>query len=1123
MINCIFRKGFLDTGVEHIVDQVVNPKLNSNFVPKIEEIAYKYLGIEKPVNRTFELEIKTENHQQFLPNLDLEQVSPDSEKCPSIEEQSPNAHTEDNTIDDRVDDMEEKIDDFESPAFEPIECKIIKDEIVDEDDDKMDICLDDSDDDMHKSNGFNVNNCDEVKSNLSSISGLTSNESIEDSCGAIVNNAPITSDDVVPNVECDTIEVEETHQITDEPNLTTPPRSSPPEAAVQQFDAIEQPEEKPSIHYTGDVVENLNQDSVLSQVSSNSRLSIITNNNTNTRLDDAEDASNELVASVGNGDKIEKESTCPYGISEEAQMQRFNESSSSNNSLVIDTDNLSNGTNQCDKRDEFVTAFDIKREEIKFEGTERKSFDIDLSEPKIIIDEKQPQNGDRIESHTLVAEVIKTPDTVVASSTETSKDETFKSEDISSVSMADMNDASTKIASPKIDGTSNDAKLRTEDSKGLDESSSTSSKHKGSKSSSSTSSSSHRNGAETDSKTASKQRNSSSSSSRHRSHSDRSKRSHSSSHSSMSREKSKSSRDESEGKFRSDDRSSKSHQKSSSSSTRTGNDTSRSSSSKSHKDKERSRLDKSNRHSSSSMSGSGTRDKDSTSKYPSKYSDNKKSRSDSHRSGHRETDDHALHKEKPVPRKRSRSKDSNDGSANPNNSLRNAFASTYSTSTEQSTSTTTTVQETSTDQQKSDEQTTTTTTTTTQSSPVSANETTMEPMCSPSALNTTKTDPPFTADDGENEFVLTTQPVVVDQILSGNELNLETFIDENRDNPLISSIERTLQTKVKKPKMAANIHEARKLMKVRKQIDREEQKKLEQARVLAKQMMRSNLTTIADDSQGVELEFACMSSGTNAPGPSISSPVKFNSGKEMVSDEKPLKSLPTPSTSVKKVEEMSLSIDQAENGETETSNFEGFTAECSEAACDVLQQFESMLQPAFTSAQAKGKTQSKKPVNRSTRTNDTKPIPSDQLMEMMSSNEDNRQLFLENNKIADSDTSLTTKPLSIRKRKYNETSISPRETSAEIAADNGAGMASVVANVFITPKAESVSGRSGLFVFQNIPLTVLNISSTFTFADTSTLDKQRQKTRYSNEDLFKPRPVLGGASRSRRRGFNCND
>lgn len=40
--------------------------------------------------------------------------------------------------------------------------------------------------------------------------------------------------------------------------------------------------------------------------------------------------------------------------------------------------------------------------------------------------------------------------------------------------------------------------------------------------------------------------------------------------------------------------------------------------------------------------------------------------------------------------------------------------------------------------------------------------------------------------------------------------------------------------------------------------------------------------------------------------------------------------------------------------------------------------------------------------------------------------------------------------------------------------------------------------------------------------DDKVLEKQRQKARYSNDDLFKPRPLLCGISR-RRRGVNCNE
>lgn len=137
--------------------------------------------------------------------------------------------------------------------------------------------------------------------------------------------------------------------------------------------------------------------------------------------------------------------------------------------------------------------------------------------------------------------------------------------------------------------------------------------------------------------------------------------------------------------------------------------------------------------------------------------------------------------------------------------------------------------------------------------------------------------------DGEAEFVLPAKPVVVDQILTGNELNLEMFIGENRNDPVVSSIERSLSTQVKKPKVADNIHEARKFMKLRKQIEREEQKKLEQARVLAKQYIRTNAAAVNDDGQGVEIEFACVNpgNGTKITGPTISSPLKFINGIEI--------------------------------------------------------------------------------------------------------------------------------------------------------------------------------------------------------------------------------------------------
>jgi hypothetical protein len=34
--------------VERIVDQVVNPKILTVFMPQVEDVVYKFLGIEKP-------------------------------------------------------------------------------------------------------------------------------------------------------------------------------------------------------------------------------------------------------------------------------------------------------------------------------------------------------------------------------------------------------------------------------------------------------------------------------------------------------------------------------------------------------------------------------------------------------------------------------------------------------------------------------------------------------------------------------------------------------------------------------------------------------------------------------------------------------------------------------------------------------------------------------------------------------------------------------------------------------------------------------------------------------------------------------------------------------------------
>ncbi|XP_057339936.1 dentin sialophosphoprotein-like [Microplitis mediator] len=71
----ISEAAYLDAGVERIVDQVVNPKIYSVFTPQIEDVVYKYLGLEKPKRE------KNGGHsiKDLLP-IDLDPVSPESDK-----------------------------------------------------------------------------------------------------------------------------------------------------------------------------------------------------------------------------------------------------------------------------------------------------------------------------------------------------------------------------------------------------------------------------------------------------------------------------------------------------------------------------------------------------------------------------------------------------------------------------------------------------------------------------------------------------------------------------------------------------------------------------------------------------------------------------------------------------------------------------------------------------------------------------------------------------------------------------------------------------------------------------------------------------------------------------------
>lgn len=276
------------------------------------------MGVERPSEMRLKLEIGTD----ILPVNDLEQVSPDSEKSRSNDSKLPinvlDTHFKNYQIFDYFD---AKTDDLESPAFEPIEPPKIETKSLNNDDADDDMDISDGSDTPHQMN--------EIKSNVSSISGLTSNDS---------NTS--TNDFVETSFK----------NIT-EKQLKNDLRSGKEKVVSTSV----------FTSHSSDVV--IDHDSELSQVSSEtstSRLSIVTNNITNSN-DEYKGTQTERSDGFTNSD-------CLYGISEEAQMQKFNESSSSTDS--------STKTSMEEFSRSQITQFNIKNENIKFEGTERINSDL---------------------------------------------------------------------------------------------------------------------------------------------------------------------------------------------------------------------------------------------------------------------------------------------------------------------------------------------------------------------------------------------------------------------------------------------------------------------------------------------------------------------------------------------------------------------------------------------------------------------------------------------------------------------------------------------------------------------------------------------------------------------------
>lgn len=306
----IIESGFLDTGVERIVDQVVNPKISTVFHPKIEEIVYNYLGIEKPkpALNGGEIEVQTD----FLPE-DLEAVSPDSDKK-SSSTSSDIAIKAEQIANDELNESKEIVEDFESPAFEPLETRPpsqIKNESND--------------------------------SHASAISGLTSQDSVGSEIAELRQDNSVAEDEITESVNGI---AKECNGNDEEPSSNGP--AHPPEISPE-------------------VTQN---DSQLSQVSSNSRLSIITNSGGNLLQQQSIQSQNPPAHNPR------------LDITEEAQMPRFNENSNEEGELP-DSGGDEEPSESDGDRGHLKSNFDLRKESYEFKGTERNKryMDVEMEKP----------------------------------------------------------------------------------------------------------------------------------------------------------------------------------------------------------------------------------------------------------------------------------------------------------------------------------------------------------------------------------------------------------------------------------------------------------------------------------------------------------------------------------------------------------------------------------------------------------------------------------------------------------------------------------------------------------------------------------------------------------------------
>lgn len=858
----IIDSGFLETGVERIVDQVVNPKISTVFHPKVEDIVYNYLGIEKPkpvVNGSGGLDVQTD----FLPE-DLEAVSPDSDKKSSSASSDINPLIEP-ILHEELNESKENIDDFESPAFEPLEVRPPSQTKQESND-----------------------------SHASAISGLTSQESVEDEPTELVS-ASVSEQ---PVVQADNVDEEEASSV---PAMAS---SSPGKASPE-------------------IAQN---DSQLSQVSSNSRLSIITNSEATGQQQQQEQ---DVLANPR------------LDITEEAQMPKFNENSNEEEGELSDSnDDAPAAGSELEPQ---KSNFDLRQEAYDFKGTDRNRYlDTELEGDLAERFSERPHSGNndgdardeqeerhRNVSSPLASDRFEENSSHSERSLRICEDSTLEQRTLDTSDQVDncdsaktpLNDEHSTQSAPdvdKMDSSPAEVVSLAAIQQHVVEGDSRKGRHRGRESDRKRHSSSHRHGSS--SRDDRKQKHSSSGSSSRRS--DRNRK-HENGNSNSNSGSSKNPHD----KRKEDDDHYSSHEKPTKrrrSTDRDSNDGaengkhSRATGQSSVRSGESSQ-DTGRDSQGSEKRGGGTQDSqgqinvsldssfegfdedqlhdnpknmDKLAKILAKSSSKLKATEASHKT---------VKKTKKPIHKSPKDVDRKGSSSN-----MDVFAFSFDKPAKLGKN-----GEIDQDEIRSVEPVLPEVVSfdnleegvivlepTELAKVIQANEQQIAQEAVLSAIDDDDEIVPtaphtFPITNPDDLVTLTTQPVIVDQMLTnGDNMDLELLIGEKQlrgDETTMDKIQQGLdvvKNRVRKPKIASNFNEARKLMKVRRQIEREEKKKREQAMALAKKLITENGSD--QDDQGIELEFVCDGKGSSSA-PIISSPIrqrasKLNSSFEEESD-----------------------------------------------------------------------------------------------------------------------------------------------------------------------------------------------------------------------------------------------